>query len=293
MENVLEIENLEKRYDSFCLDKISFSVRQGYIMGYIGPNGAGKTTTIKAILDIIRVDGGEIRIFGQSLTSSRNSIKQRIGFLMGDNAYYEFLTAGSMANVISKFYTRWDWKVFERMMKEFELNQNQKLEAYSKGMKIKYMLACALSHNAELFILDEPTSGLDPVFRSELMEIFQSLIADGERSILFSTHITSDLESIADYITFINKGRIVFSEEKDAVLDKYVLIKGRKDQRSEIEGSKKVLGILDSNLGFSALTNDREWFQKQFKGNLIIEKATLEDIMIHSVRGNRNDKLAI
>ena len=160
-------------------------------------------------------------------------------------------------------------------------------------MKIKYMLICALSHAAELFILDEPTSGLDPVFRSELMEIFQSLIADGEKSILFSTHITSDLENIADFITFIHKGRIVFSDNKDTILDNYGLIKGRKDQRTGIVETKKIEGIIDSNLGFTALTNQKEWFQNQFRSNLVIEKATLEDIMIHTVRGNNNEKLTI
>lgn len=287
MENILEVVELEKRYDHFALDKVSFDVPKGYIMGYIGPNGAGKTTTIKAILDIIPYDGGQIKFFGQKATESDHKIKERIGFVFGESAFYEFLTARDMAQIISKFYAKWNWQVFDYTMKEFDLNPRQKIEAYSKGMKIKYMIACAISHEAELFILDEPTSGLDPVFRSELMEVFQTLIADGEKSILFSTHITSDLESIADYITFINKGKIIFSNEKDAVLDSYCIIKGKKEQRQKVLETQKTQGIIDSNMGFTALSNQRAWFKQHFSNNLLIEKATLEDIMIHTVRGRK------
>ncbi|NCB41413.1 MAG: ABC transporter ATP-binding protein [Clostridia bacterium] len=287
MEKILEVVDLEKKYDNFKLDKISFDVLKGYIMGYIGPNGAGKTTTIKAVLDIIPYDGGHIKLFGQKPAGANQKVKERIGFVLGETAFYEFLSAKDMAQIISKFYTMWDWQIFNRTMKDFDLNPKQKIESYSKGMKVKYMIACAISHDAELFILDEPTSGLDPVFRSELMEVFQALIADGERSILFSTHITSDLESIADYITFINKGKLVFSNEKDIVLDSYSVIKGRKDQRHKILETQKTQGIIDSNMGFTALINQRDWFAQQFGNDLLIERATLEDIMIHTVRGKR------
>jgi len=287
LEKILEVSALEKHYENFSLDKISFDVQKGYIMGYIGPNGAGKTTTIKGILGITPFDGGQIRLFGQPFTDGDVKLKERLGFVFGETAFYEFLTAKDMAKILSKFYTKWDWNLFFQTMKDFDLNINQKIEKYSKGMKIKYMLACAMSHDAELFILDEPTSGLDPVFRSELMEIFQSLIANGNRSILFSTHITTDLESIADYITFINKGKLVFSENKDEILETYGVIKGSKDKRQQVLSSGKTLGILDSNMGFTALTNEKAWFHDQFNQKLVIEKATLEDIMIHTVRGNR------
>ena len=178
-------------------------------------------------------------------------------------------------------------------MREFELDPGKKIESYSRGMKVKFALACALSHHAELFILDEPTSGLDPVFRSELMEIFQHIISDGEKTILFSTHITSDLDSIADYITFINQGRIVFSRDKNSILTNFALVKGRKDQREKVLGSGKIKGMLESDVGFSALTDDRSWFLRNAPG-LVIERATLEDIMVHFIRGNKkNGKLAI
>lgn len=262
-------------------------------MGYIGPNGAGKTTTINAILDIIKPDNGKIMLFGKELTSNACEIKQKIGFVIGENAFYEFLNAQDMAGIISRFYKHWDWGVFNRYMREFELDPGKKIESYSRGMKVKFALACALSHHAELFILDEPTSGLDPVFRSELMEIFQHIISDGEKTILFSTHITSDLDSIADYITFINQGRIVFSRDKNSILTNFALVKGRKNQREKVLGSGKIKGMLESDVGFSALTDDRSWFLRNAPG-LVIERATLEDIMVHFIRGNKkNGKLAI
>ncbi len=287
LEKILEVNELEKHYENFSLDKISFDVYKGYIMGYIGPNGAGKTTTIKSILGTTPYDGGQIKLFGQAFTGENVRLKDRLGFVFGETAFYEFLPAKDMAKILSNFYPKWDWDLFSRTMKEFDLDINQKIEAYSKGMKIKYMIACAMSHDAELFILDEPTSGLDPVFRSELMEVFQSLIADGNRSILFSTHITADLESIADYITFINKGKLVFSKNKDEVLETYCVIKGSKDRRQQVISSGRTLGILDSNMGFTALTNEKEWFRNEFNQELVIEKATLEEIMIHTVRGNK------
>lgn len=293
MSKVLEVIELEKHYDGFTLDKVSFSIEPGYIMGYIGPNGAGKTTTINAILDIIKPDNGKIMLFGKELASNACEIKQKIGFVIGENAFYEFLNAQDMAGIISRFYKHWDWGVFNRYMREFELDPGKKIESYSRGMKVKFALACALSHHAELFILDEPTSGLDPVFRSELMEIFQYIISDGEKTILFSTHITSDLDSIADYITFINQGRIVFSRDKNSILTNFALVKGRKDQREKVLGSGKIKGMLESDVGFSALTDDRSWFLRNAPG-LVIERATLEDIMVHFIRGNKkNGKLAI
>ena len=294
MNKVLEVIGLEKHYDNFTLDKVSFSIEPGYIMGYIGPNGAGKTTTINAILDIIKPDKGKIMLFGKELNGNACEIKQRIGFIIGENAFYEFMNAKEMAGIISRFYKRWDWGLFNKYMREFELVPGKKIESYSRGMKVKFALACALSHHAELFILDEPTSGLDPVFRSELMEIFQQIISDGEKTILFSTHITSDLDNIADYITFIYQGRIVFSRDKDSIMTEFALVKGRKDQRDMVLGSGKIKGMLESDVGFSALTDDRNWFFRNAPGSLVIERATLEDIMVHFVRGNKKyDKLAI
>ncbi|NLM52112.1 MAG: ABC transporter ATP-binding protein [Firmicutes bacterium] len=288
MDPVLQLINLEKTYDNFKLDKISFKLERGYIMGFIGPNGAGKTTTIKLILDVIKPDGGQVLLFGEPSTNAID-IKERIGFVFGDNAFYEFLSAKEMAEIIARFYKQWDWNLFHKYMRDFGLNIKQKIDSYSKGMKVKFLLACALSHHAELLILDEPTSGLDPVFRSELMEIFQHLIAAGEKTILFSTHITSDLENIADYITFINQGKIVFSTEKDTLLEQYALIKGGSQVREKIVNTGKIQGLLNSKVGFSALTNERNWFIKNQIPGILIERASLEEIMVHYIRGDKEN----
>lgn len=293
MNNALEVTGLTKSYKNFKLDRVTFNIQRGYIMGYIGPNGAGKTTTINLILGVLKPDGGQIRLFGEEMDDRSTSLKERVGFVIGETAFYEFLSAQEMAGIISRFYKRWDWKTFDRYMKIFELDKKQKIESYSKGMKIKYMLACALSHNAELLLLDEPTSGLDPVFRSELMDIFQQIISDGEKTILFSTHITSDLDKIADYVTFVNNGSIVFSEDKDSVLSRFAILKGGGNQRENVLHTEKVMGILSSEVGFSALVSDRDWFLRNPVKGTVLEKASLEDIMVHYVRGNKHAGLAV
>ncbi len=293
MNNALEVAGLVKNYKNFKLDGVTFNIERGYIMGYIGPNGAGKTTTINMILGILKPDGGQIRLFGKELNDSSASLKERIGFVIGETAFYEFMSARDMANIIARFYRNWDWKAFDRYMHMFGLDKKQKIESYSKGMKVKYMLACALSHNAELLLLDEPTSGLDPVFRSELMDIFQQIISDGEKTILFSTHITSDLDNIADYVTFINNGSIIFSEDKDSVLSRFAILKGGRDQRENVARSEKVRGIMNSEVGFSALVDGREWFLRNPIKGTVLEKASLEDIMVHYVRGNKHASLAV
>lgn len=293
MDKALEVTGLVKSYDNFKLDGVTFNIEPGYIMGYIGPNGAGKTTTINMILGILKPDDGQVKLFGQELDENSTSLKERIGFVIGETTFYEFLGAQDMAGIVARFYKNWDWKAFDRYMHMFGLNKNQKIDSFSKGMKVKYMLACALSHNAELLVLDEPTSGLDPVFRSELMDIFQDIISDGHRTILFSTHITSDLDNIADYVTFINNGSIIFSEDKDSVLSRFAIIKGGRDQRENVIHTGRAMGILNSEVGFSALVDNREWFLRNPVKGAVLEKASLEDIMVHYVRGNKHASLAV
>lgn len=293
MDNALEVTGLVKSYDNFKLDGVTFNIERGYIMGYIGPNGAGKTTTINMILGILKPDAGQIKLFGRELDEGSTPLKERIGFVIGETAFYEFLGAQDMAGIVARFYKNWDWKAFDRYMNLFGLDKKQKIESYSKGMKVKYMLACALSHNAELLLLDEPTSGLDPVFRSELMDIFQEIISDGEKTILFSTHITSDLDNIADYVTFINDGSIIFSEDKDSVMSRFAIVKGGRDQRENVLHTGKVMGLLKSEVGFTALVDSREWFLRNPIKGTVLEKASLEDIMVHYVRGNKHASLAV
>lgn len=283
MKNILEVNNLRKEFKNFTLDNISFKLESGYIMGFIGPNGAGKSTTIKLIMNLLRKDGGEVKIFGKDNEKHEKEIKNRIGFVYDQNYYYEDLTIKTMKNIVSSFYSNWDDIKFNYYVKQFDLNPKSKIKTLSKGMKMKFSLAVALSHNADLIIMDEPTSGLDPVFRREILDILYTVIQDDKKSIFFSTHITTDLEKIADYITFINNGKIVFSETKDKVLENYGIVKGGLDI---LKGSmkKEFIGLRETNVGFEGLTNDINRIKRLFGNKVLIEKATLDDIMFYNVR---------
>ncbi len=285
MENILEINNLNKCYKGFSLKNVNFSLKPGFVMGFIGPNGAGKSTTIKLIMNLIKKDSGIINIFGKDHIDNEKEVKSKIGFVYDENYYYEDLTIKDMKNVLAPFYTNWDNKVYDKYIKDFNLPSNKKIKELSKGMKMKFSLAIALSHKAELIIMDEPTAGLDPVFRSELLDILYGIIQDENVSIFFSTHITNDLEKIADYITFINNGEIVFSESKDKILEDYAIVKGKKELLdSDIR--KEFISLRENSFGFEGLTNNPPHIRKLFNGEVIIERPTLEDILVYTVRGN-------
>ncbi|PRR69471.1 ABC transporter ATP-binding protein [Clostridium thermopalmarium] len=281
--NILEVNNLRKKYKDFTLNNISFTLEKGYIMGFIGPNGAGKSTTIKLIMNLIHRDSGYIKIFGLDNLKHEKEVKNRIGFVYDENYYYEDLTMEGMKKIIAPFYSKWDDSSFYKYMKDFNLDPKKKIKTLSKGMKMKFSLAIALSHNAELIIMDEPTSGLDPVFRREILDILYSIIQDENKSVFFSTHITTDLEKIADYITFINNGNIVFSKPKDDILESYGIVKGGLELLNS-HTKKEFLGISENRFGFEALTDNVENIKKVFKNEVIIEKPTLEDIMVYTVR---------
>lgn len=284
MNSVLEVKNLCKEYKDFTLKNVNFQLERGYIMGFIGPNGAGKTTTIKLLMNLIKRDSGEIKIFGIDNIKYDKKIKQKIGFVYDDNHFYEELNLVEMKNIIAPFYNNWDNTAFDKYITDFNLPKNKKIKELSKGMKIKYSLVVALSHHAELFIMDEPTSGLDPVFRRELMDILCSIIEDGQNSVLFSTHITADLEKVADFITFINNGNIVFSDSKDTIMDQYRMVKGDNLLLNE-NVKKQLIGIHKNSFGFEALTNDAKNISKLLKNDVLIERASLEDIMVYTVKG--------
>ncbi|MCF6462129.1 ABC transporter ATP-binding protein [Clostridium sp. Cult1] len=284
MSYILEVNNLRKEFKNFTLEDISFNLEPGYIMGFIGPNGAGKSTTIKLIMNLVKKDGGEIKVFGKDHIKYEKEIKDRIGFVYDENYYYEDLTIKQMKNIVASFYSKWDDNQFNYYIHEFGLNPKVKIKTLSKGMKMKFSLAIALSHNADLIIMDEPTSGLDPVFRREILDILYSIIQDENKSIFFSTHITTDLEKIADYITFINKGKVVFSKSKDEVLESYVIVKGGIDLLN-MDTRKEFIGLRETKVGFEGLTDNIAKIKKIFGNNILIEKATLEDIMVYSVRG--------
>lgn len=282
----MEVKNLRKEYKEFVLKDISFSLNTGYIMGFIGPNGAGKSTTIKLIMNLVKKSGGEIKVAGLDNLKYEKQVKEIIGFVYDENYFYEDLSLMEMKSILSPFYKEWDDSLFSKYIKDFGLPANKKIKELSKGMKMKFSLAIALSHNARLILMDEPTSGLDPVFRSEILDILYSLIQDEGKSIFFSTHITKDLEKIADYITFINNGEIIFSRPKDDVMENYGIVKGGLELLDR-DTRKEFIGIRENSYGFEALTNNIDRIKKLFRGNVLIEKPSLDDIMVFTVKGGK------
>lgn len=272
----LDIQNLNKKYEHFHLKDVSFQLEQGYIMGFIGANGAGKTTTIKSILNLIHVDSGEIRILGKNMAQHELELKQEIGSAFGDINFYPRSKIKTLTNVIKTFYRNWDEAAYSRYLEKFNLIEDKKIAELSTGMKVKYSLALALSHGAKLLILDEPTSGLDPVARDNLLDTFQELVKDGEISILFSTHITTDLEKCADYITYIHNGQIINSSEKEQFINTYRLVNGKNEQLDMVK--HLLISYKTNSFGFTGLIHTRDfdpsWGMKSAVPNL-------EEIMIY------------
>ncbi len=278
MSNTLEINNLSKSYGDFQLDKISFSLPTGYIMGIIGPNGAGKTTIIKIIMNLVMKDAGEVKLFGMDHRKHEVEVKKRIGFVYDTPNYYEHLNLNQLKNTISPFYENWDEAAFNDLVNRFNLPHNKALKKFSKGMAMKSSIAIALSHHADFIIMDEPTSGLDPVVRRELLDFLRELMEDENKSILFSSHITTDIEQVADYITYVHEGKIVFSKTKDDIFEQYAMVKGGNDLLND-ETRKSFVAIRSGDFGFEGLTSNVGATKKVFDSKAIYEKASLEDIM--------------
>lgn len=226
MDNIIEVKNLVKRYPSFSLNHISFSLPEGCVSGLIGANGAGKTTTIRSILNLARKDAGEVKIFGLHADEHEQEIKDRIGIVMDDGYFYNDLSMKDMKSIIAPAYSKWSDDDYQSYMRKFGLDPKQKISTLSSGMKLKFALVLALSHQAELLIMDEPTRGLDPFVRSDFLEIIRAYMKNGGKGVLFSTHITSDLDKIADMLIFIDEGTIIFQQNKDDLLDNYRIVKG-------------------------------------------------------------------
>ena len=226
MENILEIKNLNKSYGDFALKDVSFSLPKGYIMGFVGENSSGKTTTIRSILNMAKIDSGEIRVFGLDSVTDTIAIKERLGVVFDSLYLAEHLNVKQIERQIKPFYKDWQTEEFFRRIEEFDLPTDKKVGDFSKGMKMKLMIAVALSHKAELIILDEPTSGLDPVARDELLDILAEYIEDENRGVLFSTHITADVERIADYVTILHSGKVWFTGELNTLSEGYAVLKG-------------------------------------------------------------------
>ena len=289
MQEILKLEKVNKKYPAFSLKDVSFSIKPGEIMGFIGRNGAGKTTTLKCIMNLLHYESGSIQAFETDMSQNELDNKQRIGFALSELNYYPNRTIKQLMNVTKRFYKNFDEQKFEEVCKVFNLDVNKKLEQLSSGMKVKYSVAIALSHKAELLILDEPTSGLDPVSREEVLDIFREIVKSGERAILFSTHITSDLDKCASNITYIHNGQIVFTGKKKEFVNSYLFIKDKsknKDLIKEYISYKE----LDDHIEGLIDINNKDIF---IKNNIEPREPDLEEIMVYLERSKNNESFAL
>ncbi len=287
MENILEIKGLNKAYDGFALRDVTFALPKGYIMGFVGQNGSGKTTTIRSILNMAKIDSGSISVFGLDSVTDTIAIKERLGVVFDSLYLAEHLNVKLIEKQMKPFYKDWSSEEFFRRIKEFDLPDNKRVGDFSKGMKMKLMIAIALSHGAELMILDEPTSGLDPVARDELLDILAEYIEDENRGVLFSTHITADVERIADYVTILHNGKVWFTGEKDDLSEKYAVIKGaEKDIPTALK--EKMIGFHAYRNGFEALipTDDLSGIPS----SLEYEKASIDEILVYIAKEDKNGR---
>lgn len=282
MNNALEVRNLHKTYSDFTLDSVSFSLPAGYIMGFVGQNGAGKTTTIRCILNMAVRDGGEIKIFGLDNVHDELAVKQKLAAVFDEIFFVDTWRVKEVEKAIRGFYSGWDSRLYGEYIKKFELPPEKRVKELSRGMKMKLMLAVAMSHDAKLLILDEPTSGLDPVARDELLGILREYIKDGEKSVFFSTHITSDLERIADYITLIDHGRIFYTGTKDGLVEHFCIVKGSKTDLND-DMKKKLIGLSITSAGFTGMLPSSEL--KGLPGGIVTESPAIDEILIHISKG--------
>lgn len=285
MNSVLEIDGLRKNYKNFSLNNVSFSLPENCITGFIGTNGAGKTTTIRSILGLARKDAGIIRVFGLDYNKHEQEIKDRIGVVLDDGGFYDDLTMREMKAIISVAYSAWDEAIYREYMDRFELNPTQKIATLSKGMRMKFSLALALSHHADLLIMDEPTSGLDPLVRNQLLDLLLEYMNQENKSVFFSTHITSDLDKIADKLILIDHGQILFEEEKDELLEKHRKVKGRPECISDA-ARKLFITYSENEYCFTGITKEIKKL-RDLGAIEIEEKPLIEDVMLAYIGGTK------
>lgn len=285
MNNIIEIKDVTKEYNDFKLGPINLQIPSGTIIGLIGENGAGKTTLIKLILSIIEKQSGVIQIFNKDTKEYDNIIKEDIGVVLDNMFFPELLAVKDINNIMKSIYKKWDEKLFAKYLADFKINPKQTIKNLSKGMRKKVEIATSLAHHPKLLILDEPTSGLDPVVRSEILDIFLNFIQDEEHTILLSTHITSDLEHIADYIVFLDNGQIILNETKDEILNNFGILKCGIDDFLEIE-TKDIIAFKKYKYNYDILIKNLEKMSKKYQ-NFIIDKITLEELMVLMIKGEK------
>ena len=283
MEYAVELNNVTKHYSSFQLDQVSFGVPQGCIMGFVGENGAGKTTTLKTILNLVDINEGEIKVFGLDHKQDERKIKEQIGVVFDESYFHDNLTIRHISKIMGKVYSNWQEATFEKYTNQFKLPKDKIIKEYSRGMKMKLSIAVALSHQAKLLILDEATSGLDPIVRDEILDIFQEYIQNEEHTVLISSHITSDLEKVADYITFIHNGRIVFSKSKDDLIYSCGVVHCRKGDFDKLD-KNHIIGVRRSQFGYEVMVDNKEELKRGRK-DLVVDNTSIEEIILYKVRG--------
>ncbi|OPZ19964.1 MAG: Daunorubicin/doxorubicin resistance ATP-binding protein DrrA [Firmicutes bacterium ADurb.BinA205] len=284
--NAIEVKDLTKRYDGFTLDNLSFNVPGGSIMGFIGQNGAGKTTTINTILNIVKPDSGTVKVFGLDHIRDEKEIKKHIAAVFDELPFDDRLTASDINVIMREIYDQWDSDKFFAFLDRFQLPKKKKFGKFSKGMKMKMQIAAALSHNAKLLIMDEATTGLDPVVRNEILDIFFEFLQDEEHSILMSSHITSDLEKIADSVTFIDKGKLLISGCKDDILESHAILRCSRADYEALDKSDIVSARIN-DFSIDVMVSDADGCRRRYPG-IITDKANLDDIMLFYV--NREKK---
>ena len=284
MDNILEVRNLTKQYADFTLDHVSFSIPKGTIMGLIGENGAGKSTTINAILDLIHKDDGTVTFWGQELSSAKQ-LKEDIGVVFDGINFYETLTAAKVGKISQTAYKQWDDRLYREYLNRFQLPTDKEIKTFSKGMKMKLCIAVALSHRPKLLILDEATSGLDPVMRDDILDVFLEFVQDEEHSIMISSHITTDLEKVADTITFIHQGKVLFCKAKDELRYQYGIIRCGAAIFDEIDKSE-ILAYRKEDYQWNVLVADKEKARRRYK-NAVVDDAAIDDILLLYVKGER------
>lgn len=284
---ILEVKNITKTYPTFKLDDVSFDIEEGSICGFIGRNGAGKTTTLKGIMSLIHLDSGEIDVFGHNMLENENENKENISFSLSEINYYTEMKIGKLTEVTKRFYKNWSDETYNKLCEKFNLDQEKRSRELSSGMKVKYSLAVALSHKAKLLILDEPTSGLDPVSRDEILDIFESIVKDGKRSILFSTHITSDLDKCADHIVYIKNGKVLCSKTKKDFVDSYIYVEGPVAELKYIENV--MVSYKNNGPTFSGLVHKEN--KEKIPASIKCSIPDLDTIMVYEERrGNENEE---
>lgn len=283
--NVIEINNLKKSMGDFKLNIEKLEIKEGFVTGIIGTNGAGKTTLMKLIMNILNQEEGSIKIFGEDFNKDKKHIKELIGYLGHDTLYPEDFTLEDIKSTISIFYKNWDEKFFNYYTEEFDLNLNDKYKDLSKGLKVKFDLLMILSYHPKLIILDEPTANLDQIFRSEFLQVLQLQMEKGLSTVLYCTHITSDLDKIGDYFVVMDKGEIIFNEDSENIRNNYTIVKGAKDLLNE-ETKKVFQQIVENKFGFRGISNNKKDAQDIFGKEVLYEISKIEDILIFR-KGNK------